>query len=73
MHNYLDYTRAIRNSRHTNKDKLQRQVYFVICESCYWCASTERIQVVTNKTVDKCPSCYDNKISIIPISRGQYV
>jgi predicted Zn-ribbon and HTH transcriptional regulator len=40
------------------------QVYFVLCEKCYWCAS---IFNTTRANLTKCPSCYSHNIEFIPI------
>ena len=70
MHSFVDYTQASRNSHHGNKDQLQKEMYFVICESCYWCASAQSPPHLRNETTPKCPGCGGNEINIIPIPRG---
>jgi CheY-like chemotaxis protein len=47
-----------------------RQIHFLICESCFWCASASHLYFIKNETIPKCPLCDGNKISIIPILRG---
>jgi hypothetical protein len=66
MHSFVDYTQANRNSPHGNR----RQIYFVICESCFWCASAPSPRRVRNETISKCPSCEGDRISITPILGG---
>ena len=67
MNSFVDYTQASRNSHHRNYS----QMYFVICESCFWCATARSIRRVINETISKCPSCDDDRISITPILGGQ--
>ena len=33
-------------------NKIERQAHFVLCESCFWCASD-----VAGGLVEKCPAC----------------
>jgi hypothetical protein len=43
-----------------------RQIHFLLCESCFWCASYLSLK---NVSVAKCPICYSNKIEWIPIPK----
>ena len=47
-----------------NYAKLTKARYFVICESCLWCASYIKNQT----TFTKCPLCYNGEIDCMPIS-----
>jgi hypothetical protein len=40
---------------------------FLLCESCFWCASASNICFIKNP---RCPMCSGDKIALIPISRG---
>ena len=44
--------------------ELSKQIHFMICQSCFWCAS-----YISSKTISiaKCPNCYNNKIEWMPI------
>ena len=45
--------------------KRMEEVYFLICESCFWCAS-----FIRNKTTfANCPLCRNGKINCIPIGK----
>jgi hypothetical protein len=56
------------NNRHDrdNKKELSRQIHFLLCESCFWCASYMSSK---NISIAKCPNCYSNKIEWMPISK----
>ena len=40
-----------------------RHLYFLICESCFWCAT----HINSDRVVAKCPVCKDNRIEALPI------
>jgi predicted RNA-binding Zn-ribbon protein involved in translation (DUF1610 family) len=50
-----------------DKKELSKQIHFLLCESCFWCAS-----YLSSKSVSvvKCPNCYNNKIERLPISKS---
>jgi hypothetical protein len=56
------------NENNNGDDKKQhfKQRHFLLCESCFWCAtsylSSESVSIA------KCPNCYNNKIKWMPIS-----
>jgi hypothetical protein len=61
---------------HTNKDRLSnekkriitKQRHFIVCESCFWCASS--IYLVSMDWI--CPVCNNgNKIESIPIQNNE--
>jgi hypothetical protein len=58
----------LNNSNHDGDDKkeLSKRIHFLLCESCFWCAS-----YISSKSVSvaKCPNCYNNKIEWMPISK----
>jgi hypothetical protein len=48
----------------------KKQTYFLICESCFWCASslsTAHRHLIKDQTIRKCPSCDSDTIRLIPI------
>jgi hypothetical protein len=49
-----------------DKKELSKQIHFLLCESCFWCAS-----YLSSKSVSiaKCPSCHSNKMKWMPISK----
>lgn len=47
-----------------NYAKLTKARYFLICESCLWCASYIKNQT----TFTTCPLCYNGKIGCMPIA-----
>jgi rubrerythrin len=48
-----------------------KQKHFLICESCFWCASslssTPHRGLSKDETIPKCPLCNANRIKVIPI------
>jgi hypothetical protein len=60
----LDYTK--------HKEKLSTvrpttQRYFMICQTCFWCASyTGTIDIMNELPFERCPTCNDNKIESFP-------
>jgi hypothetical protein len=42
-----------------------KEIHFLLCESCFWCASCLN---VGKRTVTKCPSCRDARLESMPIS-----
>jgi hypothetical protein len=59
-----------------------KEIYFLICESCFWCASllyfngndnnTAGTINNNNTTITKyCPSCSNNRVESIPISYNE--
>jgi CheY-like chemotaxis protein len=68
----LNYSQTTQDPVSENKRGLKRQnqIFFLICESCYWCASALSLRPTRNETTPKCPICDGDGISIIPISRG---
>ena len=44
------------------------QQYFMICQTCFWCASYTGIMDIMNKLpFETCPTCNDNKVESLPI------
>jgi len=69
----LNYSQTTQDPVSENKRGLKRQnqIFFLICESCYWCASALSLRPTRNETTPKCPICDGDGISIIPISMGR--
>jgi hypothetical protein len=61
----LDYTK--------HKEKLSTvrptaQRYFIICHTCFWCASYTGIMGTMNELpLETCPACNDNNVESLPI------
>jgi hypothetical protein len=51
-----------------NYAKLTKVRYFLICESCLWCASYFKNQA----TFTKCPLCHNGKIDWMPIGEDEH-
>ena len=50
-----------------NYAKLTKERYFLICESCFWCASYVKNQT----TFTTCPLCHNGKIDCMPIGQDK--
>ena len=50
-----------------NKAPYKQAIHFLICDSCFWCASCIRLDV----TVANCPSCNDGKLEWMPITDNE--
>ena len=68
----LNYSQTTQDPVFENKHghKKQKRIYFLIYDSCFWCASALNLRPIGNETIPKCPACEDESISIIPISIG---
>jgi hypothetical protein len=72
------------SSRHQEDSKEGKQIHFLICESCFWCASllgsnnydNDNNDAIVGSTTNNnyniitkhCPSCSNNRVESIPIS-----
>jgi hypothetical protein len=47
--------------------------HFLLCESCFWCASSFNIigYTISTTAITKCHSCNNNKVESIPISYNE--
>ena len=54
------------NNNGDDRKELYKQIHFLLCESCFWCATSYLSS--KNVSIAKCPNCYDNKIKWMPIS-----
>jgi hypothetical protein len=52
-----------------DKKRIFEHRYFLLCESCFWCASYLNMGGLT--PVDKCPLCHDNRIEWMTISHDE--
>ena len=48
-----------------------KQVNFLLCPSCFWCASCLSPQNWQQGEDPKCPSCVDGSIESIPIAKNE--
>jgi len=64
----LNYSQNTQDPVSENKrgHKRRNQTYFLICGSCFWCASAPGPRPIMNEKTPKCPMC-DDSISIVPI------
>jgi hypothetical protein len=61
----LDYTK---HEEKLSTVRPTKQRYFMICQTCFWCASyTGIIDIMNELSFERCPICNDNKIESLPI------
>ena len=59
----LDYDKEAKNLK---------QINFILCESCFWCASSlsssssSLFDLSNDDTVSKCPACNEYSLKLIP-------
>ena len=55
---------------HTSSNK---EIQFLICQSCFWCASsyTSMVDDLNTTRIVNCPLCKDSKLESIPISEKE--
>jgi len=53
------------NNYGDDKKEISKQLHFLLCERCFWSASSLPSKSVS---VAKCPNCYNDKIKWMPIS-----
>jgi hypothetical protein len=46
-----------------------RERKFMLCSSCFWCASSYICR--DNTSTEKCPSCQNERVSVLLISNGE--
>ena len=54
----------LNNNIDDEKQEFFKQIHFLFCESCFWCASYLNPNTIS---ISKCPSCYNNKIRLMRI------
>ena len=59
------------NIDYDKKTKNLKQINFMLCESCFWCASSLSSSLLydlsNDDTVSKCPICNEHTLKLIPI------
>lgn len=63
---FIPLSRLWEDSRELNENSYA-QLQFLLCESCFWCASYLYIE----KTVDTCPACNCGSLESMPISSNE--
>lgn len=51
-----------------------KQRHFVVCQSCFWCATVINFSETTVKPtrIDRCPECCGNKTTIFELQSSTY-
>jgi hypothetical protein len=56
------------------KTRISEETYFLLCQSCFWCASYISPQIpnrITKQVITKCPSCIEGNIESLPIAGNE--
>jgi hypothetical protein len=56
------------------KTRISEDPYFLLCQSCFWCASYISPQIpnrITKQVITKCPSCIVGNIESLPIAKNE--
>jgi hypothetical protein len=56
------------------KTRISEETYFLLCQSCFWCASYISPQIpnrITKQVITKCPSCIVGNIESLPIAENE--
>jgi hypothetical protein len=56
------------------KTRISEETYFLICQSCFWCASYISPQIpnrITKQVITKCPSCIVGNIESLLIAKNE--
>jgi hypothetical protein len=59
------------------KTRISNEINFVLCQSCFWCASylssqtLSRMATAEDSLLVKCPSCLEGSIESIPIAENE--
>jgi hypothetical protein len=57
----------------TNKENEPLRKYFMICQTCFWCASYIDIMGETDVLPYRvCPTCNHSAIELLPLSNGEH-
>lgn len=60
----LDYTK---HEEKLNTVRSTTQRYFMVCQTCFWCASYTGTMDIRELPFETCPTCNDNKVGSLPI------
>jgi hypothetical protein len=56
------------------KTRISDEIYFLLCQSCFWCASYTSpflYKRMTKETITTCPSCNEENIESLPIAENE--
>ena len=56
------------------KNEMSPKINFLICQSCFWCASCISSRIykgVSEQTITTCPSCTRGNIESLPIAQNE--
>ncbi len=60
------------------KTRISDEITFVMCQSCFWCASCLSSKIVStiaetdgSSSLTKCPSCIEGNMESIPIAENE--
>lgn len=62
MISVIEVAAAPQEGKINEKTKLPKQIHFLICESCFWCASR-----IDDYVFSECPTCNTSMVKSMPI------
>ena len=62
MISVIEVAAAPEEAKINEKTKLPNQIHFLICESCYWCAS-----LLDDHIFSECPTCSTCMVKSMPV------
>jgi hypothetical protein len=73
---YLDVILKINAEENAimTKKEMPPKVDFLVCQSCFWCAScifSHTYKGITEQAIVKCPSCVKGDIESLPIAQNE--
>ena len=71
VYDLLQTKKVSSNAVNVKQEKHTDQIYFVICNSCYWCASYFGNDVVLSSSPLACHVCDSNNTELMPISTDE--
>ena len=66
--NVVDFFGADRINYHGKQEQVYKQIEFLLCESCFWCATCIDSQ---QKHMTRCPSCKDFRLKYLIINDNE--
>jgi hypothetical protein len=58
--------KPVTNTATSSKQRIPKHVHFILCSSCYSCAS-----YLDGRRIETCPSCRSNAIESMPIASDE--
>jgi len=68
-----NHLRGKNNYKYTNDNTINEGINFLICNTCFWCASiySSIYSSTNNISPIRCPLCYESDLESMPISKDE--